>query len=102
MKQVKIQADVRQVTGKKVASLRRQGLVPANLYGPGMASVPLQVKVKSLEKLVAQLGPEDVISLKIGNARRLKSVALRKVQLDSRSGTLLHVDFYQQGQAEKE
>ena len=101
MTQIKIQAEVRQVTGKKVRFLRRQGIIPANLYGHGIASVPLQLEARALENLVAEVSPADVISLKVGDAKRSKTVMLRGTQYDSRSGRLLHADFYQPRLTEK-
>jgi len=101
VKQAKIQAEVRQVTGKKVRFLRRQDIIPANLYGNGIVSVPLQIEAKALGDLVAEVSPADIISLKIGDAKRSKTVMLRGIQHDSRSGRLLHVDFYQPRLTEK-
>ena len=40
----------RQVMGKKVAQLRRQGIVPASLYGHGLESLTLQVSAEDFEK----------------------------------------------------
>ena len=82
MTQIRIQAEVRQVTGKKVRFLRREGIIPANLYGHGIASVPLQLEARALGNLVAEVSPADVISLKVGDAKRSKTVMLRGIHQD--------------------
>ncbi|HEX77330.1 MAG TPA: 50S ribosomal protein L25 [Dehalococcoidia bacterium] len=89
-----VEAQSRQVLGKKVRSLRRAGLIPANLYGHGIASMPLQVPAEALRRLLARAGLSSLISLRIdgGSAR---PVFIRGVQRHPLSGGLLHVDFYQ-------
>ena len=41
----------RDVLGKKVRFLRREGLTPANLYGPNIESLSLQVETSLLKRL---------------------------------------------------
>lgn len=95
MADLSIHADRRTVTGKKVSSLRRQGIIPANLYGPGIASENLQVDAKALASLIQRATAADIITLEVGEANRRSSVMFRGARRDPNTGHLLHADFYQ-------
>lgn len=95
MKGLELEASKREVTGKKVRFLRRQGFVPANVYGRGLDSVALQVDTKSLKHLLAQAGGTDLIALKIGDSKKAVKVLLRDVQRNPLNDELFHVEFYQ-------
>jgi len=85
----------RDVTGKKVRFLRREGLIPANLYGPGIDSVPLQAETAVLKRLLSKVGRDALISLRIDGDKKPKMVMLRDIQRDPLTGNLLHVDLFQ-------
>jgi large subunit ribosomal protein L25 len=95
VKQDELKANTRVVTGKKVKSLRREGIIPINLYGPKMESVALQAETDVLRHLINKSGRNALISLKIEGDKKAKQVMLRDVQLDALNGKLLHVDLFQ-------
>ena len=101
MKGLELEASKREVTGKKVRFLRRQGFTPANVYGRGLDSVALQVDTKSLKQMLAHAGGTDLISLKIGDSKKSVKVLLRDVQRNPLSDELFHVEFYQVKMTEK-
>lgn len=76
--------------GKHVRRLRRQGLVPANIYGHG-ASRAIQAPARALEHLLAHGGRTGVVS--VGFDGRSETALMKGVQRDPRSGKLLHVEF---------
>jgi large subunit ribosomal protein L25 len=78
------------VLGKHVRRLRRQGIVPANIYGHG-ASRPIQAPGPALEQLLAQGGRTGIISIAVDGGS--ETALLKTLQRDPRSGSLLHVDF---------
>ena len=47
MERVELRAEKRTILGKKVKRLRREGIIPAVLYGHKIESVPLQVEERS-------------------------------------------------------
>ena len=94
MEQVELKTQKREVLGKKVKSLRREGLIPAVLYGHETASVPLQVEERELNRVLAQAGGHRLIALKVGRSRKRQMALAREVQWDVISGKPLHVDFY--------
>jgi len=91
----------REIKGKKVRFLRREGKTPANLYGHSVESIPLLVDTKQLAQTLAQAGKTDLIALKIEGAKTPRNVLVREVQRNVLSGELLHVDFYQVRMTEK-
>ena len=101
MEQIELRATTREVLGKKVASLRRQGIIPVHLFGHDIESVALQCDTAQLQRVLAQAGKTRLISLMLDKARKPRNVVLREIQRDPRTGELLHVDFYQVRMAEK-
>lgn len=101
MERIEITATTRTVLGKKVKQLRRQGLMPAHLYGPGVLSLPLQVEISLLRKSLAEKGRSPLIALRLDGTKTPRMVLVRGLEKDPRTGKLLHVDFYQVKLTEK-
>ncbi len=101
MEQIELQATNRDVLGKKVRFLRRAGIVPVHLFGHGVESVALQCDAVQLQRTLAQAGKTRLLSLKLDKAKKPRNVVVREIQKDSRTGELLHVDFYQVRMEEK-
>ena len=101
MEQIELQATTREMFGKKVRFLRRQGVIPIHLFGHNVESVALQCDAAQLQRVLAQAGKTRLINLKLDEAKRPRNVVVREVQRDLRTGGLLHVDFYQLRMAEK-
>jgi len=94
MGQIELKTQKREVLGKKVKSLRREGLVPAVLYGHETESLPLKVEERELDRILAQAGEHRLIALKIGRSRKSQMVLTRDVQWDVITRRPIHVDFY--------
>ena len=101
MERLELEVSKREVTGKKVKLLRRDGITPANLYGHGIDSMALQGDAKHLKQMLAKAGKTDLISLKIADAKTARKVLIREVQRNPLTGELFHVDFYQVRLTEK-
>lgn len=101
MDRVELSASTRQLLGKKVRFLRRQGITPANLYGHGLKSTALQIETLHLKHVLAQAGKTGLIAFKVDDETQPKTVMVRDVQRDPRNGELLHVDLYQVRMDEK-
>jgi large subunit ribosomal protein L25 len=101
MKRLELEVSRRDITGKKVRFLRRQGTIPANIYGHGIDSTAINVDAKSLKHLLAHAGMTDLISLKIDDAKNPLRVLVREIQRNPINDDLLHVDFYQVRMDEK-
>jgi large subunit ribosomal protein L25 len=95
MARKEIPVETRQVLGKKVAQLRRQGFLPGNVFGNGLESVAVQAQAETVEKTLRTLGANEVIDLKIDGETASRPVVLQKVQRHPLTSSLLHLDFYQ-------
>lgn len=100
MDQIELKVIKRDVLGKKVRFLRRQGITPVHLYGHGIESVALQCDTPQLQGVLAEAGQTRLINLKFEGERRPRTVVVREVQKGIRPGELYHVDFYQVQMAE--
>jgi large subunit ribosomal protein L25 len=99
MKHPLLVAEERTVLGKKVKKLRREGLLPVNVYGKGVPSVALQVKLNDFQSVYKQVGETSLLDLQYNGAT--KPVLIKNLQIDYKSFTPLHADFYQVNLKEK-
>ncbi|WP_432821718.1 50S ribosomal protein L25/general stress protein Ctc [Trichloromonas sp.] len=86
---------LRSKAGKGVSrSLRRQGLVPAIVYGKGLESCALSVSPKELKSAIAtEAGWNTLITLKGDGPFDGKVVILKDLQVDAIRRDPMHVDF---------
>jgi len=101
MDHIELSATPRDLLGRKVRFLRRQGITPTHLFGHNVESLALQCDTAQLMRVLAQTGQARLISLKLGKARKPRNVVVREIQRKPSTGELLHVDFYQVSMAEK-
>ncbi len=95
MDTIELTADRRELTGKKVRRLRRQGLIPANLFGPKIESVPLQIEAASLHQALVQGGHNAIITVTINGEKNPVTSVVRGLQSDPITDELLHVDLFE-------
>lgn len=95
----KLVAEERKIKGRKVKKLRREGILPANLYGKKIKSQSLQVSLKDFQKIYQEVGETGLLDLKINSETR--PVLIHNVQLNPVSGLPLHADFHQVSLTEK-
>lgn len=86
-----IDARRRSVTGKQVKHLRKQGLIPATVYGKGFEPVSIQVDDRAFNQMYRKAGRTALIDLMIENAQT--SVFVQEVQRHPLSRTIIHIDF---------
>jgi large subunit ribosomal protein L25 len=91
---VELKASRRQVLGKAVKRLRRQGLTPANIYGRGVQSLAIQVPTHDLWHLLRHAGRHEIVYLQVDGEEE-RPCFIRAVQKDPITDQLLHVDFQQ-------
>lgn len=81
----------RTVTGKKVKTLRRAGLVPASICGKGIQSESFQLDSKAFDAVYRRVGRNGLIDLQMPSGTQ--SAFVRQVQRHPVSSVYLHVDF---------
>ena len=95
MATIELTADIRQERGKKTRFLRRRGLTPANLYGPKIDSVPLQIQTSHLQQALAQGGRNAMLTIKVTGEKDFRAAVIRAIQVHPVTDELVHVDFLQ-------
>jgi large subunit ribosomal protein L25 len=85
-------AEPRSVTGKKVKQLRREGLIPAVIYGQ-REPVHIQMDNLVLRRVLREAGSTSLIEIDLGGSSR--TVLARHIQLHPTRGDVFHVDFYE-------
>jgi len=86
-----LEAKKRDIIGKKVKALRREGLLPAVMYGSDIESIPIILNTKEVRQTLSMIGANTLITLKIGKKEYLTLV--RDVQREVIMRDLLHIDF---------
>lgn len=100
MDRLSLKAEERIILGKKVKVLRKEGFIPAHVFGNKIKTEHVTVKAADFQKTYQQAGESGLINLKIGE-EGIRPVLIRDVQVDAFKGGLLHVDFYQVNLKEK-
>jgi large subunit ribosomal protein L25 len=86
-------AEHREITGKKVATLRRVGRLPAVVYGHGVDSASVSVDAHEFEQLRRHSGPNALVDLSIDGAQP-SPVLVSAVQVHPVNRKTLHVDLF--------
>ena len=94
-----LQAQERNVFGNRVNALRREGRIPAELYGHGVPNLHLSVASRDFGKLYASAGENTVITIEVGKQKF--PAIIHHVDRHYLSGDPLHIDFYQVKMDEK-
>lgn len=92
-------AKSRKTLGRKVKKLRREGLLPANLYGKKIKSQALELPAAEFLKVYEQEGETGLIDLKINS--QTHPVLVHNLQIHPVTDEPLHVDFRQVSLTEK-
>ena len=61
--QTTLKAQKRTITGRKVKNLRKQGILPANLFGNNITSQAIQIDTKDYLKVFSQARQTNLIYL---------------------------------------
>jgi len=83
----------RDVTGKAVARLRREGLLPAVVFGHGIESTNVSLDGHEFELLRRRVGPNALVDLSI-DGRKPKPVLIHSVDVHPVTRRPLHVNLF--------
>lgn len=91
MEKYVLEAKKREIIGKQVKALRRDGLLPAVIYGSDIEPMPLTLNTNEVRQILSVTGANTLITIKIGKKEHLALV--RDLQREVITRNLLHVDF---------
>jgi large subunit ribosomal protein L25 len=91
MSNLTLEAQKRTIIGKKVKQLRKQGLVPATVYGKGFEAISVQIEDRAFHQTYRKAGKTALIDLMIDGV--LASVFVQEIQRHPVTRNILHADF---------
>ncbi len=86
-------ATKRELTGKRVASLRRAGQLPAVVFGRGVPSQSLTIDTHEFESLQRKIGQNALVDLSV-EGKKATPVLVQSIQRDPVYHRMLHVDLF--------
>lgn len=99
MKHPQLTVEQRTVLGKQVKKLRRAGIMPANIYGKNLSSLAIQVKTSDFQAVYKEVGETGLVDVIVNGETR--PVLIKNLNMDFRTRSPLHADFYQVNLKEK-
>jgi len=91
MNPIILNTEKREIYGKKLRSLRKKGILPIHVYGPGMESIALQSETNNVLKVLQAAGRTNPV--KIIDSDMEHTTLVRNVDQHPATGELQHVDF---------
>jgi len=99
MEEVLLQVSKRDVVGKQVKTLRREGILPAIVYGRGISSIPISLNALKANQKLSAITSSSLVVLEIDGEKY--TTLVREKQRDPVTGDVLHIDFYEVSMTEK-
>ncbi|MHB8600554.1 MAG: 50S ribosomal protein L25 [Ktedonobacteraceae bacterium] len=91
----------RVASGKAAKRLRKDGILPANIYGHHEDSQSIQIEVRDFERVLRLHAATGLINLRQSGDGAIQTALIRHVQHDPRSGKPIHVDFFRVSMSER-
>ena len=99
MEKVVLKANKRSVVGKQVKALRREGKLPAVIYGKHGDPINIELSARSTGRILANATSSSLITIEL-DGEEIPTL-IREKQRDFIKNTLLHVDFMTVSMTEK-
>ena len=91
MEEVVFQANRRDVIGKKVKTLRREGILPAVVYGHNIEPISISLDMRDAVRTLDSISPSALVVLDIDGEKH--HTLVRDKQRNPVRRTIMHVDF---------
>lgn len=92
MQKFKLKAEKRDIVGKQVKKLRKEGKLPVGVFGKDVKSEPLSVSMKEFQVVYAKAGETGLVELEYGG--KSQHVLISNVQIHSLYRTPLHAELH--------
>jgi large subunit ribosomal protein L25 len=99
MEEVVLKANRRTLLGKQVKAMRREGKLPAIIYGHHIDPISIVLDLRDTAKSLTGLAPSALVTVDVEGSQH--RVLVREKQRNKITGTLLHVDFLAVSMTEK-
>ncbi len=94
MEKLSLKAQIRELSNKDLEAARKEGKIPAVVYGRGFENQHLFINDKEYNKIYSQAGESTIINLEIEGKDSL-GVIIQDQQKHPLTSKPTHVDFYQ-------
>lgn len=95
----KIDAQKRELTGRKVRRLRSEGILPATIYGKKVTSQNVQVSEEFFLPIYKEVGETGLVELMLDGKKH--AVLISNIQIHPVTGSAIHIDFREVDLTEK-
>ena len=95
-----VKATTRTIAGRKVKHLRKEGFLPATVYGKAFESLSVQFNAAEIEKLFNDIGESTLVEVILDEKEKLP-VLFRNPQYHPVEGNMIHIDCYKVNLKEK-
>lgn len=92
MKEVVFQAEDRKITGKQVRALRREGRLPAIIYGHHIDPLTITMDFHSVSQIMPFVSSSQLVKVVVKGGETFTALVGEK-QRNPVTGALIHVDF---------
>jgi large subunit ribosomal protein L25 len=99
MEKIVLQAQLRDVTGKQVKALRRQGRLPAVLYGRTFQPISVSLDLREANRVIPGVTSSHLVEVEVNGEKH--TALVREKQFHPVQGKLVHVDFMVVSMTEK-
>jgi large subunit ribosomal protein L25 len=91
MEKIVLKGSRRTITGKKVGALRREGKLPAVLYGHHVEPLPITLDLREASRILAGVSSSRILTLDIDGEEF--ATLVREKQRDTIRARFTHIDF---------
>ena len=99
MDKVKLKAQKRKITGRKVKRLRSEGVLPGNIYGKKFKSQSIKIDQKEFGEVFSKAGETSLVEIAINGDKHL--TLIKNIQKSPVTDELIHIDFLKVSLKEK-
>ena len=90
-----LEAQKRTVLGRKVKTLRKEGFLPANIFGKKIKSLALTVSSREFDKILSQVGETGLVDIKVKGEKSARPCLISDTHIHPVTDLPLHADFHQ-------
>ncbi len=98
-KREKLSVSKREVLGKEVRKLRREGILPANIYGADFESTAVSLLLKDFKSVYAVARETGLVDVELDG--KVVPVLIKNVQINPSTDEVVHADFHKVNLREK-
>lgn len=99
MKRESLKAEKRTIIGKRVKHLRRDGILPANMFGKGIKSLSIQLPLKDFQEVYKKVHETGLVDLSVEGETH--PILIQNVHSHPMTHTPLHADLFKVNLKEK-